>query len=161
MWIPGGGHSLKIGDGGSWPHWPPFSTRSHPLTPFFIHFQAMTPIFDDSPPIFENSYRMTPSWQHFVKFSFFFPKILIQNVSKLVLCMENLSKYVLFSPFDPPFCFVLFFFLGGEGLSLNDSLFQRNNSHWKIPSFELLSKHPRHFQSWVPPRWNRLENCIA
>ena len=33
---------------------------------------------------------------------------------------------------------------------LNDPLYWRKISHQKISCFELLSIHPRHFQSWVP-----------
>ena len=57
--------------------------------------------------------------------------------------MENVPKFVLFSLFD------LTFF----GLLTEWSLFPRKISHRKTSSFELLAKHPRHFQSSVPPPW--------
>ena len=81
-------------------------------------------------------------------FQFFFLTF-VKNVSRLVFCPENWSKFVKFSPFWPPFLV----------FSVNDPIFWRKISHGKTTSFELLSEYPSHFQSWVSQPRQTFDDC--
>ena len=106
------------------------STRSHPMTPFFNYWQ---PIFDNCSP---NDPFLTTFRQNFQSFSNFLSKM-CPNLFlpwKLTKICQIISLFI----------FVAF--------SLNGLLFWRKICHQRIPSFELLSEHPHHFQRWVPTR---------
>ena len=68
-----GGHSLKIGDGGAWTHWPPFFNSLSPIDPLFrLALTQWPPLFNNSQPILDNFSPNDPLFrQYFVKFDFF------------------------------------------------------------------------------------------
>ena len=92
---------------------------------FFNSLAPIDPRFNNSIPFLDN---FLPTFlATFLPISFQISKFYVKNVSKFVLCKENLPKLVTFSPFKPHF--------GGQ------------ISQQKTLSFELLSEHPGHFQS--------------
>ena len=46
MWRTRGVHSLKIGDGDAWPHWPHFFNVLSPIDPLFDMLLPTDPLFD-------------------------------------------------------------------------------------------------------------------
>ena len=99
----------------------PFITRSHSLTPPHFFF-----LFLHSP--------NDPFWQFF----FWLLSKMYPNLYFAWKIDQNLSNFHHLTPI-----FLVF--------SLNDPLFWKKKiSHWKIPSFELLSENPHHFPNWVP-----------
>ena len=114
-------------------HWPSFLFCSHP----------MIPTLNNSQPIFDNLF---PNDSYFTTFHGNF-EIVCQKYVEFVFRMENWSKS---NSLYLTFFFFLFFLFFFFFFSLNVPFFWRKISHWKTPSFKLVSKHPRHFQNWVP-----------
>ena len=136
-WVSGGALPQKLVTGERGHIDPLFSTRSHPLTPFFHSLSSNDSLFL----IIHNqfwtiSHRMTPFLGN-ISSNSIFSEIFVKYVSNSFFAWkiyQNLSYSHRLTP-------ILLVF------SLNDPLFRRKISHRKTPSFELLSKHPRHFQS--------------
>ena len=121
---------------------PLFSTRSHPLTPFFHSLSSNDSLFL----IIHNqfwtiSHRMTPFLGNILSNLIFFPKFLSNMCPNSYFAWkiyQNLSYSHRLTP-------ILLVF------SLNDPLFRRKISHRKTPSFELLSEHPVTSKVECPP----------
>ena len=137
------GHSQKIGDGeyrhNEFSFFFNLVSPIHPLFPLALTQSSRPSFFNNSQPFFFLQFLTDDHLfgNNSIKISIISKKIFVQNVSKVVLCKENLPKFVLFSLFDP-FCW---------SSHLNDPLFLRKISHQMSPSFELLSEHSHHFQS--------------
>ena len=124
--------------------WPPFLTRCHPLTPILWLALTQWPPFSITNNQFPTiAHRMTSFSVDNIssKFLIFF-KIFVNKVSKFVFCVENWQKICLILTIRPPFYGLL---------SEWSPFFLRKNLSLKDLSFELLSEHPCHFQSWGPP----------
>ena len=97
------GHLLKIGDGDAWPHWPTFSTCSHPLTPFFwLAFTLNGPLFNNSRPTFDNLSSNDLSLISFCQNVQVFSILFLSKCVTFIFCLENWPNFVSFSPFGPP-----------------------------------------------------------
>ena len=117
-------------------HWTLFLTHSHPMTPFLIIHNQFCTI----------SHRMTPFFDISSKF-YFFLKVLSKMCLNLYFLPpqkkigQNLS---LILTFDPPFWSSYWM----------TPFFGEKSPTKKTPSFELLSEHPCHLYSRVPPPGN-------
>ena len=119
-----------------------FSTHSHQLTTFFqISLFQMIPVRKLTSKFLQSLIKRIPILTTFCQNLQFLYKFLSKMYPNLYFAPPIIGQYLSYSE-----CLIQ-----GGFLTLNDPLFQRKKNSLKNPLFRLLSEHPHHFKSWVPP----------